>query len=160
MITIEQLQVLTKQVTAQSNFAQQLLENMASEHVALLAADADSLDIVIDEKQALLKQLEAGLAAITQSISKHGFAADFSGFDALLQQLPENTPLHRQWERLQELADECKQQNEVNGSIVSLKQRHIRQALDILKGAPPSKNTYDKQGTIDSYLDKNSYTKA
>ncbi len=160
MITIEHLQALTKQVTKQSDFAQRLLDNLASEHNALLAADADSLDKVVGEKQALLKQLEAGLANITQSISKHGFAADFSGFDALLQQLPENTPLHRQWEQLQELAGKCKQQNELNGGIVSLKQQHIRQALDILKGAPPSKNTYDKQGTIDSYLDKSGYTKA
>ncbi len=160
MITIEHLQALTAQVTTQTTFAQQLLENLASEHDALLAADADSLDKVVGEKQALLKQLETGLANITQSISMHGFAADFSGFDTLLQQLPENTPLHRQWERLQELTGECKQQNEVNGGIVSLKQRHIRQALDILKGAHPGKNTYDKQGTIDNYLDKSSYTKA
>jgi len=160
MIAIEHLQALTKQVTKQTACAQQLLEKLLSEHDILIAADADSLEKVVEEKQALLKQLESGMTNITQSISEHGFAADFSGINTLLQQLPENTPLHRQWDKLQNLAQQCKQKNEVNGGIVSLKQRHIRQAIDILKGAPPRKNTYDKQGTIDNYLDKNSYTKA
>ncbi len=160
MIAIEHLQTLTKQLTKQISYAEQLLEKLASEHETLISAAPEALDKIVEEKQALLKQLESGMTTITKSLSKHGFAENISELDTLLQQLPKNTPLHRQWYKLQDLAQQCKNKNEVNGGIVSLKQRHIRQAMDILKGSPSSKNTYDKQGAIDSHSDNSRVTKA
>jgi flagellar biosynthesis/type III secretory pathway chaperone len=160
MIAIEHLQVLTKQVTKQISYAEQLLELLASENEVLITNDPQSLDKVVEEKQTLLTQLESGMVTITKSLSKHGFTADIDGFNTLLQQLPNNSPLHRQWHKLQALALQCKNSNEVNGGIVSQRQHHIRQAMDILKGKPSSKNTYDKQGTLDTRSDNNRVTKA
>ncbi len=160
MIAIKYLQTLTKQLTKQTIYAEQLLQKLALEHEALISSAPESLEKIVEEKQALLKQLESGIATITKSLSEHGFAEDISELDTLLQQLPDNTPLHQQWHKLQVLAQQCKSNNEINGGIVSLKQRHIQQAMDILKGGSSSKNTYDKQGVIDSHSDNGRVTKA
>ncbi|MCF6280867.1 MAG: flagellar protein FlgN [Candidatus Polarisedimenticolaceae bacterium] len=160
MITIENLQALTQLLLKQTSLAQNLLDKLTDEHEVLSLNDSDLLDRIVEHKQALMKQLEAGMTTITHALSEQGYSADISGLDSLLQQLPENTPLHRQWHKLQELAKQCQEKNMVNGGIVSLKQRHIRQALDILTGTQSSKNTYDKQGEVDTRSTKSTYTKA
>lgn len=160
MITIKNLQALTQLLTKQTSLAQKLLDKLTDEHEVLSSNDSDSLDRVVEQKQVLMQQLETGMTTINHALSEQGFSADISGLDSLLQQLPENTPLHRQWHKLQELAKQCQEKNMVNGGIVCLKQRHIRQALDILTGNQSSKNTYDKQGEVDTRSTKNAYTKA
>ena len=160
MITIKNLQALTQLLLKQTSLAQNLLDKLTDEHKVLSSNDTDSLDHIVEEKQALMQQLETGMTTINHALSEQGFSADISGLDSLLQQLPENTPLHRQWHKLQKLAKQCQEKNMVNGGIVSLKQRHIRQALDILTGNQSSKNTYDKQGEVDTHSTKSAYTKA
>ena len=160
MIAIEHLQALTQLLAKQTTSAQQLLNKLQQEHEVLISADTDMLNQIVTQKQTLIQQLESGMTTINQSLSGIGLDADKAGIHSLLQSLPDNTPLHQQWEKLQQLARECQERNEINGGIVTLKQRHVRQAMDILKGGPSNENTYGKAGEVSSSPALNSYTKA
>lgn len=160
MIAIEHLRALTQLLTKQTTYAQQLLEKLQQEHSVLTSNKTEQLDQVVAEKQQLMKQLENSMTQVNTLLIEHKFSANKTGLDSLLQTLPANTPLHRQWEKLQELAITCQENNDINCGIVTLKQRHIRQAIDILKGNPSNETVYDKQGEVGSSSVLNAFTKA
>ena len=160
MIAIEHLQALTELLTEQTIHVQQLLEKLRQEHSVLSSGETERLDQIVTEKKSLILLIDSSMEGVNRLLSEQGFTANKAGLDSLLQTLPDSTPLHRQWEKLQHFVAACQEKSDINSGIVTLKQRHVRQAIDILKGNPSNENIYDKQGEVGSGSTLNSFTKA
>jgi flagellar biosynthesis/type III secretory pathway chaperone len=139
-------QLLEKELDA----TQRMLEILKQEHQALIEKDADKITHSSEEKLAQLKALEALFSQRDHYLSSLGVDTKKSGLASLLQPLPADRPLARQWQQLLQLAEALQRQNDINGSIVNLSQRHISMALDILTGQASGTPTYGPSGKASS----------
>jgi flagella synthesis protein FlgN len=93
------------------------------------------LETFESERQHLVTQIHAGSPpvpfAMTRALAGH----------------PETTAL---WEEAVELLGFCRTLNQTNGNAVELRLRQIRQALEILSGAPIGAGLYGPQGARES----------
>jgi flagellar biosynthesis protein FlgN len=143
--------------------ALELLKTLEDERTALKGTDAQALDRAGALKVAALarfEQLEQKRRLIGRA---HGLKSDDRAafehwIDALDRQTSSQAPgtlirpgatLQATWRRLLELTGQCRDANQVNGLIVSHRQRQIRQLLGLLRGAGGA-DTYGPSGTRNS----------
>lgn len=149
-LSSDQQQQLSQLLHGELDATQHMLEILQQEHQALVEKDADKITQSSEEKLAQLKELEAQFLRRDHFLESLGVNSKESGLASLLQALAAENPLTLQWQRLQQLAEELQRQNDINGSIVTLSQRHISMALDILTGQTGSTPTYGPSGKTSS----------
>lgn len=144
--------VLDQQMLA----AQALNELLARERTLLTGQDAAAVEAVAAEKSTLLNRIEsletdrrqvlaiAGRGASGSEMQRLCRAADGSVARGPLGQVAER------WQRLMAVMEQCRDANEVNGAIVGLKQRQIRQLLNILRTGREDDLTYGRAGRAPS----------
>lgn len=131
--------------------AQMLLKSLDMEYEALAEQHAAALEEVVRDKQEKIQRLEnisrqreALLAPFDEMIAdgqeqhKHNYRFDGDAQLAML------------WQELVDIAEQCREKNRINGSIVELVSRQSRHALDILQGILPETSSiaelYDNAG--------------
>lgn len=122
------------------------------EQTALTGRDPGSLEQVVGEKLALLKQLEHSVQARDRLLTAAGLAAGLTGGSELVETL--NQPaLTADWQALTTLAKTVADLNDQNGQLANQGQRATRTALGILTGRPEKEDTYStlrrRQGDSD-----------
>ena len=127
-----------------------MLGILEQEHQALIEKDADKITQSSEQKLAQLKVLEGLFSGRDHFLDSLGIDTKTTGLASLLQELPTDNPLAAQWQKLQQLAEALQRQNDINGSIVTLSQRHVSMALDILTGQTGSTPTYGPSGKASS----------
>ncbi len=143
---MKQPQQLSRLLATELKHTRQLLDILIEEHQALGQPDPDRITAISLKKLDCLKELERHHAKREQFLVDQGFSSGAAGMEALVQSLPGDTPVAGQWRELRGLAGKLKRQNEINGSIVALTQRHITLALDILTGRASTSPTYGRSG--------------
>jgi len=163
-LTTPEEQQLTLLLNSELTCLQNLLDTLNQEFEALTRSDIEALEqITLQKNTALAKQAES-------TISRQNFAAtlistnvtDVSGGIAGkntatsentkqgLQQLIANyenqADLSKTINELQLLAEQCQTTNRSNGRLILQKQKHTRNALDILRQADSNPSTYSGQG--------------
>jgi flagellar biosynthesis/type III secretory pathway chaperone len=133
--------------------ARHLAATLDAERVALTGPAADVLAQHAEDKIAALKSLETldgerqtlcDAAAIRlppparKTPAKTPAALALSESDALPQ------PLAARWQSLMEIVAQCRKANDVNGYIVNVRQRQVRQLIDIVRGGDVG--TYGPEG--------------
>jgi len=145
-LTQTQPQQLALLLSGEIACARDLLQILGREYQALTHAEADQIKSISVEKQRQMQQLQERLLERDHFLLRQGLAPGKQGTELLLKQTP---PLHDSqslWEELQALAGRLREQNETNGGIVSLGQRHVQQALDLLTGRSSNGDTYGPAG--------------
>ena len=155
-----QIKTLSHLLQSQAACLKELLKTLKQEHEVLSSGDVDTLLTTTEEKQQLLHKLELHMSGVTGFLCDEGLGTDMAAIPELLEQLPANSPLQKLWPALQQLSSRCQDQNEINGGIVTLNQRHTREALNILKGNQSAGDTYGKQGTTNSSASSGTLAKA
>ncbi|HIP53507.1 MAG TPA: flagellar protein FlgN [Chromatiales bacterium] len=139
----------------------QLLEVLQEENAVLKEADTARLEELTVTKQDVLKELDTRVAAHNALLAELGLPPGREGTEKLLDFFVDDPHAEEKWNELQELAQAYRDLNEINGGIVALSQRHVRQALDILSGnGNVAGNTYNKGGETRSLADSQSIGKA
>ena len=146
----DQIKSLSRLLLSEATCLKQLLKTLKQEHEVLISGDVDALLKTTENKQQLLHKLECHMDSVNGFVRKEGLGVDIAALQEVIEKLPANNPLQKQWLTLQQLSKECQDQNEINGGIVTLNQRHTREALNILKGNQSTGDTYGKQGTANS----------
>jgi len=141
-LSAEQQQQLSRILSAEYDCAQSLLELLQKEHRILKSADPDPLKAISQEKQQLVIRMHRHGREREQLVNRWQSGGSIN---QLLKSQAESG-LTRLWKQLAEIATELKQQNEINGGMVALNQRHARQALDILCGRSGSREIYGARG--------------
>ena len=137
------LEKLLREELAAIEELQQLLQQ---EYDALRTRDASTLEHIAGAKQISADRLRNLDIARTTHLHDQGFAADWQGLQACLQTAPTReqrgilNKLVSEFERAVELA---RDQNEVNGAIITASRSHVEQALAIISGRDPLEFLYD-----------------
>jgi len=124
------------------------------EQTVLTGNDPVQLEQVVQEKLALLKQLEHSVQARDRLLKAAGLEPGSEGGGKLVETL--NQPqLSTDWEALTTLAGTVANLNDHNGQLANQGQRATRTALGILTGRPEKEDTYStlrrKRGGATSY---------
>ena len=127
---------------------------LRAEQSALTGKDPAQLEQLVQEKLALLKQLEHSVQARDRLQKAAGLEAGIEGGSELVATL--NQPqLSADWQALTELAKTVSDLNDQNGQLASQGQRATRTALGILTGRSETEDTYStlrrKSGGVSSY---------
>ena len=124
------------------------------EQVILTGNDPVQLEQVVQEKLALLKQLEHSVQARDRLLKAAGFEPGTQGGGRLVETLRQ-PQLSTDWEALTTLARTVADLNDHNGQLAHQGQRATRTALGILTGRPEREDTYStlrrKRGNAASY---------
>jgi flagellar biosynthesis/type III secretory pathway chaperone len=141
-----------------------LLKSLELEYEALAGHHSAALEEVVRDKQERMQQLEV------ISRRREKLLASFDGVntDVNADENQQNKHylfnddklLTELWSELVNVAEECREKNRVNGSVVELVSRQSRHALDILRGIAPDSlavsELYDNAGHTKSFSNKRS----
>jgi len=144
---IKQQQQLSQLLAAEIKETYQLLDILVEEHQALSSSDPDLIASSSAKKLDVLKRVEQHHTQRAHFLSSIGLSSSNEEMDTLIKRLPKESLLVTQWQELQDLAEKLHRQNEINGGVIALTQRHITLALDILSGkANITSTTYGRSG--------------
>mgnify|MGYP005986279375 FL=1 len=163
-MTTSEEQQLTILLNSELTCLQNLLNTLNQEFEALTSSDIEALEqITLQKNTALAQQAEA-------TISRQNFAATLmstnvtdvsentaskntasrenteQGLQQLIANYENQADLSKTITELQLLAEQCQTTNRSNGRLILQKQKHTRNALDILRQADSNPSTYSGQG--------------
>ena len=145
-LTSEHHQIFCRSLQEELKTGRELLQVIEQEHEFLIQGDPEEIEAASNQKRQRVQQLQRQVSERDQFLAQHSFPAGKEGMESLLQQTPPDSPARRYWQELQLLATMLQKQNEINGGILALGQRHIRQALEILTGQMGASLTYGPEG--------------
>lgn len=133
-------------LSAELESARNLLQLLEQEHQDLIKGDAEAIRSITALKQEQIKLLREQLQVRDRFLAARQLPAGKEGTDLFIEQAPANSAIGQCWNRVQELATRLNDRNEVNGGIVALAQRQVRQALNILTCHTEQNSTYGPAG--------------
>lgn len=122
-----------------------LHELLAEERQILGHRDFDAFRTLLEEKNALLRKLEAHHNQRTQVLTTLGLPPDGAGVEAFLD-ANADTSAQAEWRTLQSLIQQCREQNEINARITHRARATNRQLLDIIRGGDDVPALYNPRG--------------
>lgn len=142
-------------------YAEALLELLAGERDALATNNGDAIEQLALQKRTLAEQLETSAGRRSSHLLEHtGIAAvDMHDF---IENNPstENAPqLKALWEQLVDLLNQCRDKNRLNGSILDMSQRAIKQTIAVLQGHGHANELYGRAGKTVSTASGHSLTR-
>ena len=137
--------IFDSQITA----ATQLLELLKKEHDAVADQNADDIEQLLNAKQAQIECLETLTTKQDRLLVEAGFNPSRSTTEKFLIQHDTggSFELINLWHRLSDVVMQCRDQNQRNGRLVTLRRRKTEQALNILRGQSPDSQSYGPDGT-------------
>lgn len=118
---------------------------LASESEILRGDDPAAIEHASETRRRCVEQLARLDADRNDCCRMFSFGSDRDAFGRLLASLAEGTALRARWQANLVVARRCKERNDRNGAVVSVKLNNVRQRLAALRGAsaPPvySRNT-------------------
>jgi flagella synthesis protein FlgN len=139
---------------------QGLVETLGQEYEALRQRDADNLDKVVVLKEQQLETLNALAGERAELLREAGFAADRSGFGAVLDADSSGT-LRTLWQSVEEALQQCQQQNQLNGKLLDVSKQQTQELLSLLLGNEAGGRTglYDESGKTSTSFNRNTSIK-
>ncbi|WP_017903240.1 flagella synthesis protein FlgN [Pseudomonas asplenii] len=126
--------------------AQDLLELLRAESLALHGRNMVELEDILARKQALIILLEQHGRKRSQILASLNLPTDRSGLEQLAAQSSVGDELLRQSEELTRILAECQAANELNGRNIQVQQATTANQLKILTGGEPPA-LYDARGS-------------
>lgn len=114
-------------------------QSLASAQPELIEASAQATQQHIQSLEALEKKRNALAARL-------GYSGDNDGMEQLIRWCDYDGTLAQQWRKLLEMARRCRDCNQVNGAVVDINRRRVRQALGILRGQQSEAELYGRSG--------------
>ena len=136
------LEKLLREELASIEALQQLLQD---EYDALRLRDVIALERIAADKQASADHLRGLDSARTAYLQQQGFSADRQGLQACLHAISnrqQRAILHKLLAEFERVAEQARDQNEVNGAVIAASRGHIEQMLAIVSGRDPLELLY------------------
>ncbi|MGN8262028.1 flagella synthesis protein FlgN [Pseudomonas sp. SMSB3] len=126
--------------------AQELLELLEQESVALHGRDMTPLEGILARKQSLIVLLEQQGMRRNHLLTSLGLSADRAGVQVLAAQSDNGELILQQLQVLNDLINDCQRVNETNGKIIQVQQHVTANQIRILQGGE-APSLYDSRGT-------------
>lgn len=138
----------------------QLLSTLQEEQSALKNRDVEAVEALIEKKVPILEALEQSAKlrqswSLTAGSSEH----DEAQWTTMLSSLG-NSPVKKQWDKLKSLYAQVRDQNEINGKLLSRHQGTLNRLLDIMRGKTASPSVYNATGYSSSKSQSNTLGEA
>lgn len=145
MTSSKQLQSILQ---AEQHVSAQLLEIMMAERSALIESDTDVISEMSEKKQPLVLQLEQLARHRDSVLQAEGFTTDKEGLAAFIanQTQQDEVALNTVMSQLKKTANECRENNQINGGIVNVNRQHLQRAMSIFRGRDVNANSYGPGG--------------
>jgi flagella synthesis protein FlgN len=133
---------------AEQETASALLVLLKTEREFLTRSNAEVMTKAAAQKQPLLVKLEQLGRQRETVLRSEGFSSDKSGLEAFVENQPEaeSKELNRILTSLKVTAKDCKEHNQVNGSIVNVNRQYLQKAMSILRGRDVNSTSYGPGG--------------
>ncbi len=158
-ITSEQRADLSAQIDAELDLARTMLDLLQHEHAVLTNGAPDAIKSISKQKLEHMQLMEQNIGRRNQFLRSCRLTTDEQGIEQAVAMMGDRE-LSANWEELKTIAKQLKTQNDLNGGIIALGQRRVKQALDILSGKENLTGTYSQSGETQFSKSNNLHTKA
>ena len=141
-------QQLRSVLLAEQNTASALLVLLKSECVPLTRSNTEFITKAAADKQPLLVKLEKLARQREAVLRTEGFSSDKDGMEAFIenQTAMEAKELNSILKSLKLAAKACRENNQINGSIVNVNRQYLQKAMSILRGRDANSTAYGPGG--------------
>lgn len=122
-----------------------LLNDLQEEQTALISADLDMIERMIDKRVELLQELGAAASSRYDALAAAGFEPNEQGMSAWLEQ-QSNQMLDKAWITFQQQLARAKELNRLNGILINKHFQRNQEKLDALNGKSAAPQFYGKNG--------------
>lgn len=123
-----------------------LLTELERQQQSLGGAQPELIEASAHATQQHLQSLEALEKKRNALAARLGYSGDNDGMEQLIRWCDYDGTLAQQWRKLLEMARRCRDCNQINGSVVDINLRRVRQALGILRGQQSEAELYGRSG--------------
>jgi flagellar biosynthesis protein FlgN len=131
-----------------AQLAKQLLATIRSEQTALVKADIDAIEALLDEKSQVLQRMNAVVLNRYEALAANGFEPNENGMTAWLK-AQAKPALYEAWTALKRTLIQAKELNRLNGILISKQFNLNKQLLSHLQGNV-SGDVYGRNGQAQS----------
>lgn len=151
MTSSQQLQAVLQ---TEQQTAIQLLEILKAERDALIASKAETIDEMSANKQPLVIQLEKIGRQREALLQAEGFSPSKDGLEAFIANQNDNDvkQLNNALQQLRTTAQQCHENNQINGGIVNVNRQYLHQAMSVLRGRDTNVTSYDPGGEYTDHV--------
>lgn len=122
------------------------LEILRKEREILTRGQINDLDQIVADKTKILDELETINEQRSQYLLSHGYHKNKAGMQQWLNEQPFVSTLHELWDQLITLAKQAKQENQTNGSAISLQLEYNQRLYVSLHSAAGNISLYGSKG--------------
>ncbi|NOZ53878.1 MAG: flagellar protein FlgN [Gammaproteobacteria bacterium] len=142
---------ITAILKAELELSNQLLGILQKEYMALSQNNNAQFLELVENKQTCTEQLQQVEKQLTLFLDQYGYTINKTDIEKCINALPpkNQSAARLTWQSLVNTAQQCKQQNQVNGRTINLARIKTKQALAILSGRETGANIYDQTGKTD-----------
>ncbi len=158
--TTTQREILSGIIEQELAAAESMLQLLLHEYEALTDGDPDNIKSISAEKNQQMRQMEQLLTKRNGLLRELGLAPDSAAIDSAITAMGANSELRAKWDKLRSVTIKLQKQNDINGGIITIGQRRVKQALDILSGKENLTGTYSQEGETTFSKSNNLHTKA
>lgn len=136
-----------------------LLDALKDEQEALKSREVDAVNQILDKKVSLLEALEKSAqlrAAWAQTVANSN---DEQGWSAMITELG-RSDIKESWQQLKSMYDDVRNQNEINGKLLSKHQNTISRVLDVMRGKTATPKLYNASGYSSNQAHSNHFGEA
>ncbi len=159
-LTSEQRETISSLVATELAMARTMLELLKNEHKILATGDPETIKSASNQKLEHMRLMEQNISGRNRFLRELGLSTDEHGIEQAVAATTHDRQLHSNWSELKTTAKQLKRQNEINGGIIAIGQRRVKQALDILSGKENLTGTYSQHGETQFSKSNNLHTKA
>lgn len=124
---------------------QALLKDLQEEQSALIGADLDKIERLIDQRMQLLQAVSAAAKVRYEALAAAGFQANEQGMSDWLQQI-DDTQVTSAWLAFQQQLIRAKELNRLNGMLIGKHMQRNQERLDVLQGKHAAPQMYGRNG--------------
>ena len=128
-----------------AQLAKQLLATIRSEQSALVKAYIGAIEVLLDEKSAVLQRMNAVVLIRYEALAANGFEPNELGMAEWLKKQAKPA-LNDAWVALKKTLIQAKELNRLNGILISKQFNLNKQLLNHLQGNSDSSDVYGRNG--------------
>ncbi|WP_164549048.1 flagella synthesis protein FlgN [Amphritea opalescens] len=157
--SLDQINALTLQGITLLTTLNELLD---AEYKALQQREVEQLQTLVDNKTAVLLQLEENNQARNQCFGAAGISPDKAGLTDYQARLTdaEGLSFKAHWSELEQILRQVNDKNKRNEIVISRNSRNLEQLMNILRGQNQKNTLYNQSGGKGNYAAQNSLGKA
>lgn len=127
-----------------------LWQTLQDEHLALRQREVTDMETAVNKKQDAMIRLEAVFQDHEERLRMSGLPSTPEGISAYVQAntSQEQGQLSTLWEQRQERLQQCRDQNQLNGSLINRNRHQVLRALTILSGQELKSAAYGPGGDL------------